>query len=90
MLITVENVSAYCAVLTLSALFINKVVVEPLKNSIDRLTETTKTLTEEVQKQHERMALAEASLKSSHKRLDTFEERLQAVEHKCETCDCKK
>ena len=63
--------------------------ISALNQAIDRLADKVDTTNVELNNLRERMAKAEASSSSAHKRLDDFDKRMVSVEHKCETCDKK-
>ena len=63
--------------------------IRALNQAIDRLADKVDTTNVELNNLRERMARAEGSSSSAHKRLDDFDKRLVAVEHKCGTCGKK-
>ena len=63
--------------------------IRALNQAIDRLADKVDTTNVELNNLRERMARAEGSSSSAHKRLDDFDKRLVAVEHKCESCGKK-
>jgi F0F1-type ATP synthase membrane subunit b/b' len=68
-------------------------IINPLSAAIDRLNDSVSRIEGVVDSMQRRnfeltknLATAEASMKSAHKRLDDFSERLILVENKCNSC----
>lgn len=89
MQITLENVGAYLAILGTTAMVVNSVIIAPLKDSIDKLTNVTEGLNTQLVAQGQQIAVVDNTVKSLHKRQDRFEERLRDLEHKCDNCNLK-
>lgn len=63
-----------------------KTAIEGLSKNIDRLTEKIDDNNEQIINLRERTAKVEASAKQAHRRVDNHDERIGALEHRCETC----
>lgn len=63
--------------------------IQTLVKAVERINDKLDLIMADLSDLRERLAKAEASTSSAHKRLDEFEKRLVAVEHKCETCGKK-
>ncbi len=71
-------------------------IINPLSLAIERLNDSVSRIegvVDSVQRQNieliKNSATTESSMKSAHKRLDEFGERLILVETKCNSCTCK-
>lgn len=63
--------------------------IQTLVKAVERINDKLDLIMADLSDLRERLAKAEASTSSAHKRLDEFEKRLVTVEHKCETCGKK-
>lgn len=76
MVITMENITIYIAVVTFTAAIIKTIIIDPLKESINKLSLSVDRIDQRLADQDRRLVVVEQSTKSAHKRLNTVEERL--------------
>ncbi len=66
-----------------------KTAIEGLSKNIDRLTQKIDDNNTQINNLRERTAKVEASTKQAHHRVDDHDDRIIALEHRCENCNRK-
>lgn len=85
------NIIVGLVTIVLCGLFVYplKTAIDGLSKNIDRLSEKIDDNNEQINNLRERTAKVEASAKQAHRRVDNHDDRILALEHRCENC-CKK